>query len=98
MGIEQLIILGLATWRVTSIINQESIFEGFRKLLGIRVEANTGLIVYERDNFLTNMVACFWCLSVWVAIGIFVINYYVPEIPYIFAVSSVALITNKKVF
>jgi len=98
MGIEQLIILGLATWRLTSIINQEKIFEGFRNLLGIRVEANTGLVIHERDNFLTNMVACFWCLSVWVAVGMFIVQYYIPEVPYIFAASSVALITNKKVF
>ena len=60
-------ILSLVTWRVTSLLYDESAFEWLRKWLGI--EEVDGVLHYP-DNLLGEMWACFWCLSLVVALVI----------------------------
>lgn len=83
-------ILGLATWRVTSILIEEKIAEPLRKVLGY-----DGL-AYP-DTFFGYLISCFKCLSVWVAAGLLVLYAYLPEIPQIFAVSALAVIIWEKI-
>lgn len=58
-----LILLGLATWRVSSLITQEDgpadMFVRFRRLVGVeRAGEITGL---------ATLFSCIWCVSMWVA-------------------------------
>jgi hypothetical protein len=95
MEITELIILGLATWRLTSIINREKITDWLRRILGVTKDKTTGLESWP-DNFITNLLACFWCLSVWVAAGLYITSYYFPEINYVLAAAAVALMVEQK--
>lgn len=66
LGAVELFILGMGTWRLTSLIVNEDgpfyIFERFRHFIGVRyTETN--------EPFGTNVIAeglsCIWCASVW---------------------------------
>ena len=91
---ETLIIIALAVWRVTSIINREKIFERFRVLLGEKLDPDTG-ITHWPDKFFANLVMCFWCLSVWVSVGMVILYYVYPPLVTVFAVAGGALIVEK---
>ena len=65
------IILGLATWRLSSLFVQEEgplfIFVKFRHFVGIRWNE-----VGEEyaENFVGKLFLCVWCLSVWMAFAL----------------------------
>lgn len=61
---ELALLLSLATWRVTSLLYDESAFGWLRKRLGIE---ETGGVTRYPDNFLGDLWGCFWCLSLVVA-------------------------------
>lgn len=91
---EELIIISLAVWRVTSIINREKIFERFRKLLGEKLDPESGMTHWD-DKFFSNLFMCFWCLSVWVGLGMVVLYLVFPPAVLVFAVSGGALLVEK---
>jgi len=68
IGAVELFILGLATWRLTSMIVNEDgpwyIFERFRHLIGIRYNE---LNIKVSTNVVAEGLSCVWCSSIWVA-------------------------------
>jgi hypothetical protein len=60
-----LLLIGLATWRLTSLLADEegpwNIFGKLRKLLGVEPEG---------QNFFSKMFNCHFCLSMWSAIAV----------------------------
>ena len=102
LGAMELFILGMATWRLTSMIVDEDgplyIFERFRYWIGIR-RTEDGL------KFGTNVIAeglsCVWCTSVWVALGLTLLYLFWPDITVVvsvpLALSAVAIIIQKVV-
>jgi len=61
-----LIILPLASWRITRLIYQDKIAEPLRRLLGEEVEENEfGEILIYPDTFTGNLISCHSCVSVW---------------------------------
>lgn len=64
----ELTLLGLATWRVASLlVNEEgpgAIFSKLRQKVGIITD---GPVVTVPDGFLPGILSCVWCCSVWVA-------------------------------
>ncbi len=64
------LILGLATWRLTSLLVNErgpwDILERLRYLSGMRYDRDS--MPYATTN-LSEVLSCVWCLSVWVGIA-----------------------------
>lgn len=66
-----LIVAGLATWRITSILHREKIAAPIRRAVGIvpfsedRPEDDPENWVYPA-NFIGDLFYCTWCLSMWV--------------------------------
>ena len=109
MTLVELIVFGLATWRVSSLLVDEvgpfRIFLKLRQLVGIQHDVDDFVSIVP-DTFLASLLSCVWCTSVWV--GLFwVIMFYVCKITNIvlfaqliampFALSAVAIITSRLV-
>lgn len=93
------IVTGLATWRITSIIQKEKIFEPIRKWLGekeISTEIAPGNIISytESTTFISELVSCFMCLSVWIGLACTILLFVYPYILMPFFLSAVAIIIN----
>ena len=65
-----LIVLGLATWRLTSLFVWETgpfnIFQRIREKVGI-LHDETGHPYQYPDTFFAQLLSCVWCFSIWVA-------------------------------
>jgi hypothetical protein len=65
------IVLVLATWRVCALFSYErgpfNIFMRFRELIGFTHNKDYEPIIFK-ENFVTSLFECVWCLSVWFAI------------------------------
>lgn len=63
----------LATWRLTALLHYEDGPKGIFEKLRQRVRA-----FEEKDGkpvtFLGGLISCFWCLSVWVAMGLSIVS------------------------
>jgi len=100
-GIEFLI-LGLATWRISSLLVQEDgpgdVFMRIRELAGISHDQNKDPLAIP-DGFWPNLLSCVWCLSLWMATLIFIAYLVFPKITVTictpFALSSTAIIVNR---
>ncbi len=68
MTILDLLILSLATWRLTSLLSNEDgpgdVFAKIRSKLGVRYDAQSKSY---GTNIIAEAVACCWCFSVWTA-------------------------------
>ncbi len=64
------VILALATWRLSSLLVNESgpwaLFAHLRYLAGVRYNGET--LHVEATNQLAGAFACIWCMSVWVGL------------------------------
>ncbi len=104
-----LVIACLAAWRLTNILFWEEIAVFIRKLFGgyVSIEKDEDGVVHEtfkyrplrilgKDvEFFAKLWSCFWCLSVWVSIGVTVIVLVFPYLLLPFAISAVAIIVEK---
>ena len=95
----RIIILCLATWRLTSLLNIESgpfgLLSKFRLLIGIRVDEYSN--VYGK-NQIAEMVACHWCLSIWIGIAVAVSYYLWNDVWWLMlplALSAVSIIIDR---
>jgi hypothetical protein len=66
-----LILSGLATWRLSSLLHTEDAFEWLRKWIGIGNDAE-GYPVSYPGTFWGDVFDCFWCLSLMAAVPIVV--------------------------
>lgn len=62
-----LILLSLATWRVTRFAISDNLIHGFRLWLHYRILGD-GKRAWRAK--LHELITCWWCLSVWVAAGV----------------------------
>ena len=89
------LVTGLATWRITSIIQNETIFEPVRRWLGEKeVTLENGLVFTEYPTFVSKLIHCFMCLSVWVALACTILLFICPYILLPFFFSAIAIIIN----
>ena len=89
-----LIILALAAWRLTSILNREYIAWPLRKALGAKKDATTGGENYP-DTVFGYLISCFICLSVWVSLLILILWFIYPPLIYPFALSGGAILVER---
>jgi hypothetical protein len=96
MNLLDLLLLILATWRLSSMLTQESgpfaIFDRLRFAVGATPtechdQVTTGTI--------TNAFCCVKCLSVWVAPVMLVAGIYAPAVVWLFAVSAGAILVQR---
>lgn len=99
-----IVILVLATWRLTSFLHAErgpfDIFVRIRTRFGI-VHDDEHFPVGYPDTFIGNLMACYWCLSVWVAIGVWIAYLLFPIGTLIlctpFAISGGAIMLSERI-
>ncbi len=97
---EAVIIIGLAAWRLTSLVGWErgpfNVFERFRSLLGFEHDdTRNGMPVKWPSNVVTEAIACTWCLGLYSAAasyGLWVLN---PWIPTVIAASAVVILMER---
>jgi len=102
MSPTDLIVLGLATWRLTSLIVWEAgpwdILAHLRHLLGVRYDAQSQRYA---DTMLGRMVICPWCASVWCGVAMTVFYLLTPRVSVWIglplAFSAVAVLIEKAV-
>lgn len=87
------IVAGLATWRITNIIQREEIASPIRKQLGVFEPdgEDPDHWIYP-DSFVGKILHCFWCGSVWVAAGITILCFVFPPLFLPFAISALAIL------
>src|SRR3990172_3330830 len=72
MTLTSLLIYGLATWRISSILVNEAgpwdVFVRLRALAGIGHDKNRQAVIIP-DGFFASILSCIWCCSVWVGLG-----------------------------
>lgn len=94
------IILGLATWRLSSLLVDEDgpfdIFARLRALLGVRYNKSNDAYSF---NQVGTALTCVWCTSIWVAIMLTIsYSFYSKETLIVclpFALSAVAIAIEK---
>lgn len=95
-----LLILGFATWRVSSLLVSEegpfSVLAKFRFIIGVRYDELSRPI---GTNVIADLFTCVWCASVWIGLFFAVIWYINNDIAIIialpFAISSLAIIIDS---
>ena len=97
-----LLILGLAVWRFSSLLVQEGgpwdIFARLRHRIGVRYDAES--LPYGRNEFAKGIV-CTWCISVWLGLIATAMYLLAPRITVLlalpFALSAFAIVIDEKV-
>ena len=99
MGALEFLVLGFATWRLSAMLSYEGgpfgVFFWFRGKLGFDQYDNEEI---APDTFFGNLFACVWCLSFWIAIGVWIAyRLWTPTlilaVP--FALSAVAIMVER---
>jgi len=97
-----IVLCGLASWRITSLLHTEDAFEWLRKWIGIRNDEQGYPAVYP-DTLLGAVFHCFWCLTLVTAapvvIVVAVMNEMNPATALLvwLASSTIAIWTEKQV-
>lgn len=104
-----LILLSLSTWRMSSMIRDEagpySIFERFRAWAGITEAYYNGKReLYSNGTLLSDILQCFWCLSIWVGaiVALIAVVFRVISLSefifYTLSNSAIAILIETKLF
>jgi hypothetical protein len=97
-AVAQVVVIGLAAWRVASLFAVESgpfkIFTRLRTLLGFEHDP-AGEPVAHPDTVLANLFACVWCLSLWTAILGYGVWQVLPEAVVVVAAAGTAVIAER---
>ena len=103
MDIVDFLILGLATWRLSSLIATPGddgpweMFLKFRELVGVKHDKDTGQ--YYGTNVFAKAIECVWCVSVWIGIALGILYLYFGDwtvcfsLP--FALSGAAIVVER---
>lgn len=83
-----------AAWRITSALNREGIGKTFRSIFAGETVDVDGLLTHQ-ENFIAELVMCFWCLSFWVSAACFLLFIFFPALLYPFAISSMVILLDK---
>lgn len=95
-----LVMLGLVTWRLTSLLVDESgpfdMFAKFRSFIGVYYDDWSEK---QGRNTIARAFTCFWCASVWVATAVALLaGYYSSALEFfttVIAFSALAIIINR---
>lgn len=104
MDIANLLIYGLAVWRISSLLVNEggprNIFWHIRSKLGHMHDPGMNYIGHK-EGFLSDIFACVWCMSLWVAIAVSFCRFYFSAPTFYvcltLALSAVAIVVERVV-
>ena len=89
--VEQAVLIGLAAWRITSLLVNEAgpfdIFECLRSFIGVK----SGLV----EGFFPTLFSCIWCLSIWIVISCYLLWVLEPVVIILLAAMAIVVITDK---
>lgn len=102
MSLSALLILILATWRLSSLLVDErgplDVFVRIRELAGIQHDESKKPFLYP-ERFFAQLLSCIWCISIWVAGGWSLAYYLVGDAVILlalpFALSAGAIILSR---
>lgn len=90
--IEQAILIGLAAWRIASLlVNEDGPFNVFGRLRGLLGLNTPG----EITGFLPTLFGCIWCISIWTALAMWGLWELEPIAVVVIAAMSVALTIER---
>lgn len=97
-----IVIFGLATWRVSSLLVGEDgpfyIFRKIREKFGITHDEN-GKPLAIPDGFFAQLLSCVFCASIWIGTGWLVFWLLSPDIAVkfaaVFSFSTIAILLDK---
>ncbi len=98
-----IILLALATWRLTSLLVHEhgpfDIFFKLREFMGIIHDAE-GNVAGDDGSLLAGLLSCFWCTSVWAALipAMLLAESYWEWFAFVLAASAGAIMIEEKVY
>lgn len=91
------ILIGLAAWRVASfLVNEDGPFNVSHRLrvrIGWVYDEYGG--ISRPDTFLGGLFSCVWCMSVWTAIGFWVLWQVAPECVMVVAAMAVPPVVER---
>ena len=94
----ELILIALATWRVSSLLVSEEgpflILVKFRSFMGVYYDEYSEP---QGKNVIARALLCVWCISFWVALGFAVLYYYGLAfwVALPFALSAAAIVIER---
>jgi hypothetical protein len=97
----EIVVLGLATWRISSMLVDEdgpfTVFARVRHLIGVRFDEMSYPV---GKNWVADQLTCIWCTSVPVGIGLALYAWMWPQLAFWtavpFALSAVAALFNAR--
>ena len=88
--LEAAILIGLAGWRIASLlIAEDGPFRVFVKLRELAIPIGE---IKPRPGFFETLFTCIWCMSVWTTLLMALTWLFVPEAVVVIAAMSIALI------
>lgn len=102
MELTSLLIFGLATWRISSLLVNEAgpgnVFLKLRNLFGFSHDKSKNKAIIP-DGFFGELFSCIWCCSLWVGLGWTGIYSFFPILALVlaapFAFSTVAVLVQN---
>ena len=95
--IEQAVLIGLAGWRLASLVTHEAgpldVFLRFRRSLGI--EHHEGEPIAWPENVLAQALSCVWCLGVWTTAAMYGVWQLEPVLVMVAAGASILVLVEK---
>lgn len=97
MLIEEVIIIGLAAWRLSALLSYErgpyNVFFNFRKRLGYEHD-EAGIPASWPDGW-REIFSCTWCLGPWMAATCYGLWVWQPLIVVVIAASTIAVVVER---
>lgn len=88
------LLIAAAAWRMAALISYErgpfDIFLRLRERLNVTHD-DSGVPISWPDGFITSLVSCVWCLSLWTALGLWGIYQWNHVVVIILAASAIAI-------
>ena len=97
----EFIIFGLATWRISSLlVNETGPFDVFVKIREVFWIKHKDKAPYEYpETFFAQLLSCVWCVSVWVGLFVTLAWFFVPSVAFLvclpLSLSAIAVVVQK---
>lgn len=86
-----LVVMILASWRISCLFYYDrgpwDLFDRLRYRAGVYLDP-------EHRSFWGKQLACFWCVSLWVSLGVVIVGLFYPVILLPFAVGGAAVLLS----
>lgn len=100
ISLQILLVLGLASFRLTRLIVFDTITEFIRSPFMEVVEDEEGIFLEPKGTglrrWMGKLLSCYWCTGIWVSAGLFALYVWVPIIGiplmYVLAIAAIAAI------